>query len=265
VRVSEKFPDEDEIVARLRAAGCVFAEEEAALLLEAASSPAELESMVVRRVEGLPLEHILGWAEFLGLRIAVGPGVFVPRRRTEFLAVLAIALARDAEHPVVLDLCCGAGALGVVIAAANPGVELYAADLDGAAVQSARLNFGARGEVFEGDLFEPLPASLRGRVTVLACNTPYVPTEAIATMPPEARLHEARIALDGGADGLDVQRRVAKAAIDWLAPGGSLLVESSENQAPESARIFEAAGLLARIETDEDLDATVVIGTRPLD
>jgi release factor glutamine methyltransferase len=90
-----------------------------------------------------------------------------------------------------------------------------------------------------------------------------VPTGAIATMPPEARDHEARAALDGGADGLDVQRRVAAAAPRWLAPGGALLIETSERQAPGTAAAVTAAGLEARVARSEELDGTVVVGTRP--
>src|SRR6476661_11001286 len=112
---------EDAVVARLRAAGCVFAEDEARLLLAEARSDA-LDALVARRVAGEPLEHVLGWAEFCGLRIAVSPGVFVPRRRTEALVDLAVAVLVDVEHPVVVDLCCGAGGIGVAIAAREPGV-----------------------------------------------------------------------------------------------------------------------------------------------
>src|SRR3954466_7687244 len=123
---------EDAVIARLRAAGCVFAEDEARLLLTEAGSPGELDVLVARRVSGEPLEHVLGWAEFAGLRIAVGPGVFVPRHRTEFLARMALArvpTGRD-EPPLVVDLCCGAGALGAVVAAVRPDVVLHAADSD---------------------------------------------------------------------------------------------------------------------------------------
>ncbi len=250
-------------IGTLRAAGCVFAEEEAALLLSAATSQDELASMVSRRVAGLPLEHILGWAEFCGLRIIVDTDVFVPRRRTEFLVHEAAAIAHVGE--VVLDLCCGSGALGAALFAAVDGIELYAADIESAAVACARLNLAeAGGRVYEGDLFEPLPASLRGRVGILLANTPYVPTEAIELMPPEARLYEPRVTLDGGVDGLDVQRRVAGEALQWLAPGGHLLVEASESQASATARIFEASGMSARVASSEEYDATVVVGTRPL-
>jgi len=251
---------EDAVILRLRAAGCVFAEDEARLLLAEAGSPAELEALVARRVAGEPLEHVLGWAEFGGLRISVAPGVFVPRRRTELLVEEAVALARPGA--VVVDLCCGSGALGLAVAAAGPGVALHAADVDPGAVACAAGNVARLGgHAYAGDLFEPLPPELRGRVDLLLANVPYVPTDAIALMPPEARLHEARVALDGGADGLDVARRVIAEAPGWLAPGGSLLFETSEAQSPAALESVAAGGLIPRLVTDDDRGATVVVGT----
>jgi len=246
----------DPLVARLRAAGCVFAEDEARLLRAAAGSPAELDELAARRVDGAPLEALLGWAEFCGLRIAVDPGVFVPRQRTAFL--VAQAVRRAGPGAVVVDLCCGTGAIGAAIAAAAPGVEVHAADVDPAAVACARRNLP---RVYQGDLYAALPERLRGRVDLLVVNAPYVPTDAIATMPPEARDHEARIALDGGGDGLDVHRRVAAGAPDWLTPGGHLLIETGVAQAPVAADLFQRHGLRATVARSEDHDATVVIGT----
>jgi release factor glutamine methyltransferase len=249
------------VVARLRAAGCVFAEDEARLLVSAAQTPAELVAMVDRRVAGVPLEHLLGWAEFCGLRLAVDPGVFVPRRRTEFLVGQAAALARSGA--VVVDLCCGSGAVGAALTAVLGRVELYAVDIDPAAVRCARRNVSdTGGQVFEGDLYEPLPGTLRGRVDVLVANAPYVPSDEIGLMPPEARVHEPRVALDGGGDGLDVVRRVADAAPPWLAPGGHVLVETSKRQAPHALDAFARNGLIPRVVGSDDLNATVVIGTR---
>ena len=255
-------------------AGCVFAEDEARLLLSAAPDPAALDGMVDQRVAGVPLEYVLGWAEFCGLRIAVDTAVFVPRRRTEFLVREAAELLRAAagqsgpagdpaaRTPVVLDMCCGSGAIGAVLAAIVGDIELYATDVDPAAVRCARRNVeAAGGRVFQGDLFEPLPATLRGGVDILAANAPYVPTEAIGMMPPEARLYERLVALDGGADGLDVVRRVAAQARDWLAPGGHLLVEANERQAPSAAESFARNGLTPRVASAEEFGATVVIGT----
>ena len=216
--------------------------------------------MVGQRVAGRPLEQVVGWAEFCGLRITVAPGVFVPRRRTEFLVREAVALARPGD--VIIDLCCGAGAIGAALAAAVDRAEVHAADIDPAAVRCARQNLPA-GYVYQGDLYGPLPAGLRGRVQVLAANVPYVPTGEIRYLPPEARVHEPPAARDGGPDGLDVLRRVAAGALAWLAPGGHLLSETSERQAPLAERALAAAGLTAQVVSSDDLGATVVIGRRP--
>jgi release factor glutamine methyltransferase len=268
--VSHIDPD-PALVARLRAAGCVFAEDEARLLQATADTPQDLDSMAARRTAGHPLEQVLGWAEFCGLRIAVDPGVFVPRRRTEFLIRQAAVLAGP-RPLVLLDLCCGTGALAAALAAltgeaetpARTRPEIHAADLDPAAVRCARTNLAPLGgHVYQGDLYAPLPGTLRGRITVLLANTPYVPTAYIPLLPPEARDHEPRTALDGGADGLDLQRRVLADAARWLAPGGSLLTETSPSQAPQLLAAAARAGLAARLAEDEDWDATVVIATRP--
>ena len=249
------------IVTRLRSAGCVFAEDEAELLISAAATPAELTAMVDRRASGLPLEQVVGWADFCGLRIAVDPGVFVPRRRTEFLIRQAIGLAPP--RPVLVDLCCGSGAVGAALAAALDPAELHAADIDPAAVRCARRNLAAAGgHVHSGDLFEPLPAALRGRVDILAANVPYVPTGQVGLLPAEARLHEPLVALDGGGDGLDVLRRVAAQASLWLAPGGSLLVEISERQESDACDTARRGGLVPRVARSAELAVTVLIASR---
>nr|WP_230203291.1 putative protein N(5)-glutamine methyltransferase [Parafrankia discariae] len=268
-------------MAGLRGAGCVFAEEEAALLLSAARTPDELAEMVARRVSGLPLEHVLGWVSFCGLRVAVDERVFVPRRRTEFLvhraaAILSAAMTvgdrpRTAAGWMVVDLCCGSGAVGAALAGAVDGpVDLHAADVDPVAVACARRNLTgparvtrAPARVYTGDLFAALPSVLRGRVDLLVANVPYVPTGRLGLLPPEARVHEPREALDGGSDGLDVLRRVATEATAWLAPGGSVLVETSRAQAPRAGETFRCAGLVTTVATCEDLSATVISGRRP--
>jgi release factor glutamine methyltransferase len=212
--------------------------------------------MVDRRVAGLPLEQVIGWAEFCGLRIAVEPGVFVPRRRTEFLVEQAAALAHPGD--TIVDLCCGAGAIAAALAAAVPDAQVHAADIDPAAVRCARRNLA--GNVYEGDLFTPLPAALRGRVAILTANVPYVPSAEIPLLPAEARAHEPLTALNGGPDGLDVLRRVAAGARHWLAPGGHLLIETSEQQAPAAAAAFAANGLSPQVARSADHYATVVTG-----
>ncbi|MCH6164014.1 putative protein N(5)-glutamine methyltransferase [Streptomyces marispadix] len=263
------------LAARLRAAGCVFAEEEAQLMISSAGTAAELAAMAERRAEGLPLEHVLGWAEFCGLRIAVEPGVFVPRRRTEFLVRQALDVTRPGS--VVVDLCCGSGALGAALAAAvadvaraGPAhreshglVELHAADIDPAAVRCARRNVAAaHGRVHEGDLCAALPPELRGHIDVLLANVPYVPTDSMSLLPPEARDHEPRTALDGGPDGLDVLRRVAAQSRQWLAPGGHVLTETSEPQVAAATGVLERCGLSARTAHCEESGAAVVIGAK---
>lgn len=248
------------VVARLRAAGCVFAEDEADLLAAAAATPGELAALVARRVGGEPLEVVLGWAEFFGLRTHVAGGVFVPRKRSEFLVRQAAALGRAGA--VILDMCCGSGAIGAALLRELGTAELHAADIDPAALQCAKANLaGVEAQVHEGDLYDALPATLRGRVDLLVANAPYVPTGSIGLMPPEAREHEPRVALDGGRDGVDVQRRVAAEAPQWLAPGGHLLIETSAEQARRTVEAVTRCGLAARVVRCSELDATVVIAT----
>nr|WP_297430361.1 methyltransferase [uncultured Actinotalea sp.] len=289
-------PATGELVARLRQAGCVRAEEEAALLTAQAADDDTLERLVARRAAGEPLEHVVGWAEFLGLRVRVGPGVFVPRRRTEALALEARRLLaerrgrglggdqRPGEQPgapdeqragpgqlrmaprseglpraVVVDVCCGSGALGLAVAVAHD-LELHASDVDPAAVACARDNLeGVGGSVHEGDLFDALPDRLRGHVDVLLANVPYVPTDHLDLLPAEARDHEARVALDGGPDGLDVLRRVAAAAPAWLRAGGHLLSEVSDRQAADALGVLASRGLRARAVPGDG--GVVVVGT----
>ena len=246
------------VTTALRAAGCVFAEDEARLLVAQARSDHDLDRMVAERCAGIPLEHLLGWAEFCGLRVAVTRGVFVPRRRTELLVQEAARVARPGD--VVVDLCCGSGAVGVAVAHVVAGIRLHLSDVDAAAVACARRNAGPTGHVHRGDLYDALPAALHGAVAVLAVNAPYVPTVAIDLMPPEARTHEPHIALDGGPDGLDVQRRVVASARQWLAPGGHLLIETSAHQVDLTRSLMIAAGLAAQVVRSPALDATVVIG-----
>ena len=261
----------------------MFAEEEASLLVSAAGDPASLDSMVSRRVAGEPVETIVGWAAFCGLRIVVAPGVFVPRRRTEQLVREALAIVRHERVPprpdsrhfrgglsrLVVELCCGTAAVATAILAGagvdrrSGELEVHAADLDPAATACARENLGAEGHVHTGDLYNALPNDLRGRVDLLVANAPYVPTAEIAMMPPEARDHEPRVALDGGTDGLDVQRRVIEAAPEWLSPGGHLVVETSRRQAPGTVASCAAAGLTARVVTGDALDATAVVAVAP--
>ena len=141
-------------------------------------------------------------------------------------------------------------------------LRLHASDISGPAVDLARRNLAALDVgLYTGDLFDPLPAALRGRIETLLCNTPYVPTARVPTLPPEAREHEPLISLDGGRDGLELQRRVARRAPEWLAPGGHVLFEVGEDQEQDCLRLLRDAGFEACSRSRGDIGATVVIGT----
>jgi release factor glutamine methyltransferase len=246
----------DDLVAALRAAGCVFAEEEATLLL---ADGRDVGDLAARRAAGEPLEVVLGWAAFRGLRLQVAPGAFVPRRRTELLAGEAIRRLHPGD--VAVELCCGVAPVAAALLAEVPGADVWAADVDPAALAVARRNVPADRAV-EGDLFSALPTWLRGRVQVLAANTPYVPASEIELLPAEARLHEPRHTLDGGPDGLALLRRIAAEAPEWLAPGGHLLIEVSEQQLPTAVDVVSRRGLEPSAARDDDLGAVVAIGRR---
>lgn len=248
-----------EAVRRLRSAGCVFAEDEAAVLAGAAPDDRTLADLVGRRASGEPLEQVVGYADFCGVRVRLRPGVFVPRVRSELLVRLTVASAPPGA--VVVDLCCGSGALGMAVEHRRTDIDLHSADIDPVAVSTARDNLHT--PVHQGDLFDALPAAtLRGRIDVLIANVPYVATRHIPLLPAEARDHEPHSALDGGPDGLDVFRAVAAEAPHWLAPGGVLLSEITEAQAAAAAESVHAAGLDGDVISDEDLEARVIRGRR---
>jgi release factor glutamine methyltransferase len=253
---------------QLARAGCVYAEEEAAILCEASHTPEDLAAMVARRVAGEPLEQVVGWAEFRGLRFAVQQGVFVPRARSGLLveeaASLARCLAGRGRRVVVVDMCCGVGAIGAALAAEVPGVVLHAVDIDPRAVTCAERNLGPwGGRVHLGDLFEGLPRRLQGRIDLLVASPPYVPTHEIRLLPAEARDHEPTAALDGGPDGLDLVERIARRGRPWLAPGGCLALELAEGQVERAAVVLDELGYLTRAMTAEERGSAVVTGRRP--
>src|SRR4051794_4468002 len=195
----------EEIVQRLRAAGSVFAEDEARLLDGD-------EQLIARRIAGERLEHVLGWVDFCGLRLEVDPGVFIPRPQTQALAEAAAELEPD----VALDLFAGCGAIACVVKARNPNAYVIAGELDAAALACARRNGRRVGvEVFASDVDGGIPPELEGRVDVLTANVPYVPTSELPFVPHDG---EPASALDGGADGLAWVRRVIDLAPRWLRP-----------------------------------------------
>src|SRR3954452_3586163 len=217
----------DDVVQRLRAAGSVFAEDEARLL-------DGREDLIARRIAGERLEHVLGWVDFCGLRLEVDPGVFIPRPQTETLAEAAAALRPE----VALDLFAGCGAIACVVKARNPHARVVAGELDPVALACARRNAARYDvEVFASDVDSGIPADLEGRVDVLTANVPYVPTAELGYVPHDG---EPEAALDGGPDGLDWVRRVAEIAPRWLKPGGKLLMELPEGADLSHLRIGDS-------------------------
>ena len=259
---------DDALVARLRAAGCVFAEEEAEALRSAASrtasgmvDQAELERLVRRRIAGDPLEVVVGYAEFAGLRIPVTSGVFVPRARTQLVSRIAAELAPPSS--IVVDLCCGSGAIAAAIAHSRPDLTVWAADIDPVAANLAAQTlapFGARAVV--SDMDTALPLGLRGNVAVVASCPPYVPSAQVYLMPTDARDHEPLATLDGGSTGTVMQAQVFGAALRLLAPDGTCIVETSEHLSEATLAAAAAAGFTARLETDDSMGAVVVVAHR---
>src|SRR4051794_30380624 len=204
--------------------GFVAAEEEAEeLLAAAAGDKTRLDAMVERRLTGEPLAWITGTAPFCGLWIRVDPGVYVPRWQTEALARRAVECVP--QDGTAIDLCTGSGAIATVLATHRPGARVIASDIDPRAVACARAN-GV--EAYEGDLFAPLPDVL---ADVIVGVVPYVPTPDLPLLQRDTFTFETPLAYDGGADGLDIVRRVVAEAPAFLRPGGVLLLEVGGDQA----------------------------------
>jgi len=211
------------VVGRLVAAGCVAAAEEATELLATAADQATLAAWLGRREQGQPLAWIIGTVRFCGHPLHVAPGVYVPRIQSEDLARRAAALL--AERGRALDLCTGTGAVAVHLKAQVPTATVIGLDVDLRAAACARRN-GVPTVL--ADLDEPLRSG-EGFDLVPAV-APYVPTGELGLLASDVQRHEPRLALDGGADGLDVLRRIVAAAGRLLRPGGWLLVEVGGDQ-----------------------------------
>ena len=243
----------DGLIAALRRAGCVFAEEEAAVLRESAEGAADLERLVRARAEGAPLEQLVGWVDLGGLRLRVGPGVFVPRQRTRLLTEVAVNAVESAETasapraspPVFVEAFAGVAPVAAAVRAAHPSAEAHATDLDETALRYARTNLGDAAGVHPGSVLRGLPDHLGGRVSVIAAVPPYVPIGEADLLPREARDFEPPAALFSGADGLDAADALIREAPQWLAPSGRLVVEMHSAQARDAARVAAHDGFAA--------------------
>jgi release factor glutamine methyltransferase len=248
------------VVRALAEGGCVAPDAEAEALLRASSEQVgPIEELIARRLRGEPLAWITGWVRFCGLRIRVDPGVFVPRPPTEWLARRAVSLLP--ARGIAVDLGTGSGAVAAVLGSGRPRATVMATDVDARAVACARRN-GVRALV--GQLDEPLPPSIRGRVDVMTGVVPYVPTEELHLLPRDVLDNEPRRALDGGPRGTTVLEQAAEAAARWLRPGGSVLLEIGGNQAGELATTLTDIGLSEiRVHRDDEGHDRAIEGRRP--
>ena len=248
--------DRAALVERLELAGCVAAGEEAGELLAAAPDAATLEAWVCRREQGEPLAWITGTLWFCGRPLAVDAGLYVPRYQTEDLATRAAAHLPPGGRAA--DLCTGTGAVAAHLAASVPGAAVVGVDVDPRAVACARRNLVP---AVVGDLADP---PLRpGAFDLVTAVAPYVPTDALALLPADVQRYEPRRALDGGADGLDLVRRVVAAAAGLLRPGGRLLLELGGDQDAALAPALAEAGFEpAQPWHDEDGDLRGIAARR---
>jgi len=217
---------------------------------------------VGRRRSDEPLQYIEGTAAFGPIEVSVDPRVLIPRPETEQL--FEIACEAVDTPSVIVDLCTGSGNLAIALKAAFSSATVYAVDLSEDAVDVARANARTAGldvTVFHGDLFEPLPTNLVGRVDLVVSNPPYVAEHELNDLPPDVRDHEPVSALVAGPVGDEVLARIASAASEWLAPGGIIACEMSEFHGHVVAGHFSALG--GEIRIDLSGKERFVIGAAP--
>jgi release factor glutamine methyltransferase len=205
-----------------------------------AEATARFRAVVERRATHEPVQHLLGYEEFRGLRIGVTPDVLIPRPETEGLVERALELLADRAGAIVADIGTGSGAIACALASARPDLEVLAVDRSLGALSVASenvrgLGLAARVRLVAGDLFGPL-GSLGGSLDMIVANPPYLPSGIIQTLPVEVERFEPHLALDGGPDGLRVLRRLVAQTPRFLRPGAWLLMEIGEEQAAHSPR-----------------------------
>jgi release factor glutamine methyltransferase len=222
-------------------------------------------ALVQRRGRREPLQYITGSAAFCGLELAVNSNVLAPRPETELLAERAWKFLQETAarnpSPAALDLCAGSGCLAVAIAVNVPAASVHAADASADALAVARDNaarHNARVQFHLGDLFAALPPALRFHLIV--SNPPYIPTARLAALDPEVRDHEPRMALDGGADGMDFYRRIAAGAGAFLQPDGRLMLELDDDGPAAASEIFRRQNwVVEAIEPDYNQRPRIMI------
>ena len=228
---------------------------------------AAMRDLIRRRAAAEPVAYLVGYREFFGKRFAVNPHVLIPRPATETLVLEALELAKPLDAPRVLDLCAGSGCVAVAVALGHRGADVLATDNSDDALAVAKGNVQAhdvedRVTLAGGDLFAAVPHG--SLFDLILSNPPYVRDDEWADLPADVRDHEPRSALLGGADGLDLVRRIVADAPARLAPGGALLLEVSDDQTGAVADLLRESGF-GEVRTVKDGDGLprVVLGRKP--
>ena len=225
------------------------------LLVRSEIDPDAYEALIIRRASREPLQHLTGRAHFRHLELEVGPGVFLPRPETEVLAGWVIDRLRShpIDHPVVVDLCTGSGAVALAVATEVPAAVVHAVELDEGAYAWAMRNLAGSGvHLVHGDLVD-VSGDLDGMVDVVVANPPYIPLDAWESVDPEVRDHDPAAALWVEGDGLSVIRQVERTAARLLRAGGVVAVEHAEAQADSAPMIFAATGAWHEVRDHPDL------------
>lgn len=217
---------------------------------------AAMRDLVRRRATLEPVAYLVGFREFFGLDFEVEPGVLIPRPDTESLVVTALEILNELPAPKILDVCTGTGCIPVAIAANCEAATLTGIELDGQVQQIAQRNIEkhdltGRISLLQGDLFSPLSNDMS--FDVITANPPYVTDEEMDTLQPDVRLHEPQLALRGGADGLDIVRRLIAESPTWLADGGALLLEIGDQQSDAVTQLFADADKYEPAQVVKDL------------
>lgn len=254
------------LVIRSRSAGCVFAEEEASILLERANGNSILlDRLVKAREDGAPLEPLVGWVDFAGLRLSVGPDVFVPRQRTLHLLNITLQELRrgsSTRRRTFVEAFAGVAPLAAAVSATLPGIRVIACECDSSALHHAAINLAEQGTVCASDVLNGLPSADRQGIDVIAAVPPYVPDGELGLLPREAREYEPLAALQGGVDGLRWVRAVISEAREWIAPAGLLVIELSERQLEPATQYGRALGWVPEQTEQDDDSLTSVLALR---
>ena len=225
-----------------------------------------LAEMIAQRRAGVPLAHLTGRQDFLGIEFLVSPDALIPRRETEILGRAVLGLLsefrRNGSPLTIVDVCTGSGNLALAFAHHDPECEVHAADLSPEAVALASRNAAALGledrvRFHTGDLFEPFVTELKNRVDVISCNPPYISSARISEMPDEISNHEPQVAFDGGPFGIRILSRLVKESQRLLKSGSWLCFEVGRGQGPGAQKLLAGSPAFEEVRTYHDDDGEI--------